>query len=66
MDAKHDQKLLLKIDEAAALLSLGRATAYQMVQRGEMPGVVRLGRSVRISADALRTWIREQSATVCQ
>ena len=55
------EKLLVKIDEAAVMLSLGRATAYQMVQNGTMPGVVRLGRSIRVSADALRTFVREQA-----
>jgi excisionase family DNA binding protein len=56
------EKLLLKIDETAIMLSLGRATAYQMVNNGTMPGVVRLGRSVRISADALRNFVKEQAS----
>jgi excisionase family DNA binding protein len=55
------EKLLLKIDEAAELLSMGRAKAYQMAQSGEMPGVVRVGRSVRVSAESLRNWVKEQA-----
>ena len=58
---KSTEKLLLKIDEAADLLSMGRAKAYQMAQTGEMPGVVRMGRSVRVSAQALREWVRSQT-----
>jgi len=54
------EKVLLRIEEAAIMLSLGRAKAYQMAQRGELPGVVRIGRSVRISAAALRSWIDGQ------
>jgi excisionase family DNA binding protein len=56
------EKLLLKIDEAAVLLSMGRAKAYQMAASGEMPGVVRMGRSVRVSVAALRGWVEDQAA----
>jgi excisionase family DNA binding protein len=58
---QRPEKLLLKIDEAAALLSMGRAKAYQMAQNGEMPGIVRMGRSVRVSAAVLRKWVDEQA-----
>jgi excisionase family DNA binding protein len=47
---------LLTVPEAARRLSLGRATAYLLVQRGELP-VVRIGRAVRIPARALEAWI---------
>lgn len=50
------EKALLTVAEAARRLSLGRATAYQMVQRGELP-VVRIGRAVRIPARALEEWV---------
>ena len=49
-------KVLLTVTEAAQRLSLGRATTYQLVQRGELP-VVRIGRAVRIPARALDAWI---------
>jgi excisionase family DNA binding protein len=54
---ENDKKLLLKLDDAAKLLGLSRAKAYQMAQTGEMPGVVRMGRTVRVSDAALRSWI---------
>jgi excisionase family DNA binding protein len=47
---------LLTVPEAARRLSLGRATAYLLAQRGELP-VVRIGRAVRIPARALEAWI---------
>lgn len=47
---------LLTVAEAARRLSLGRATTYQLAQRGERP-VVRIGRAVRIPARALDAWI---------
>lgn len=50
---------LLKIDEAAQFLSLGRSTLYQLIASGQLP-VVRIGRSVRLSREALRHWISLQ------
>lgn len=51
-----DNKALLTVPEAARRLSLGRATAYRMVQMGELPSV-RIGRAVRVPAQALAAWI---------
>ena len=44
------------------MLNMGRAKAYQMVVSGEMPGVVRFGKSVRVSEAALRAWIESKLA----
>jgi len=49
------------VDEAARMLSMGRAKTYAMAASGELPGVVRIGKSVRISAAVLRAWIERQS-----
>lgn len=51
--------LLLKAPEVARALGLGRSKAYEMMASGELP-VVRIGRSVRVSADGLRRWIEEK------
>jgi excisionase family DNA binding protein len=53
------EKLLLRPEEAAQMLGLGRAQVYGMCQRGELP-CVRLGRSVRIPADRLRSWLEDK------
>ena len=45
---------LLTIDEAAALLRVTSKAARLMVDRGQMPGVVRIGTRVRIRRDDLR------------
>jgi excisionase family DNA binding protein len=57
---QRDKRILLKIEDAAILLSMGRAKAYQMAAAGELPGTVRLGRSVRVSREALNDWVRKQ------
>lgn len=46
----------MTIPEAARRLSLGRATTYRLVQRGELPSV-RIGRAVRVPAQALEAWV---------
>ena len=52
---------LLHVEEAARLLHIGRTRAYEMTQSGEMPGLIRIGRSVRISRRRLLAWIDEQA-----
>jgi excisionase family DNA binding protein len=44
---------VLSVDEVAKLLRLGRKATYAAVARGEVAGVIRLGRSIRVSRDAL-------------
>lgn len=50
------EPVLLTVGEAARRLSLGRATTYQLLQRGELPAV-RIGRAVRVPVRALEAWV---------
>ena len=43
---------------AARLLRVNRKTLYDAVRAGEVPGVVRVGRSIRIGRDALLGWLQ--------
>ena len=52
-------RLLLRPDEVQRALGLGRSKTYQMMATGELP-VVRIGRSVRVPAEALRRWVEEK------
>jgi excisionase family DNA binding protein len=56
-----NQPLLLRRSEIAARLSLSPSKVSQMLASNELPGIVRIGRSVRVSAAALEQWVREQS-----
>ncbi|MDP9370105.1 MAG: helix-turn-helix domain-containing protein [Chloroflexota bacterium] len=56
----QEQPLLLRAEEAAKILSLGRSTIFQMLASGELP-VVRIGRSVRIPRSELEIWIRART-----
>ena len=53
---------LLKVDEVAALLKIGRTKVYQLVAEGELPAV-RIGKALRISAEALQEWLSTQAVT---
>src|SRR5437879_5406429 len=54
-----EERLLLRVEEAAALLGVGRTTVYAMVSTQKLP-VVRIGRSLRIPRQALLQWIRDR------
>jgi excisionase family DNA binding protein len=56
------EPLLVRVEEAARLLSLSRSTIYEMLDRGELPSV-RCGAARRIPLAALRVWIERQTAT---
>jgi excisionase family DNA binding protein len=55
----ESEKLLLRVAEAAELLGVSRAKAYQMAASGAIP-TVRLGRATRVPTAALRRWVDEQ------
>jgi excisionase family DNA binding protein len=57
----HDLPLLLTVDEAAALLRISRKATYSMIERGQMPGLSRIGRRVRIRSSDLLHFLRQKS-----
>lgn len=58
-----DPRLLLRMTEVAEALSISRSSAYTLIRTGEIP-VVRIGRSTRVSAEALRQWIAARSESL--
>ena len=50
---------VMTVDELAALLRVNRKTAYDAIARGEIPGVRRVGRTFRVSREAVVAWLRE-------
>ncbi len=50
------QRLLLRAEEVQEALGLGRSKTYQLIASGELP-VVRIGRCVRVPAEALQRWV---------
>ena len=54
--------VLLTIDEAAALLRTTRRAMYAMVERRQIPGIVRIRRRVPFRTEALLDWVDQKSA----
>ncbi len=57
-DDAGEEASVLTVDEAARLLRVNRKTLYDAVRQGRVPGVIRLGRSIRIGRTALLGWLR--------
>ncbi len=53
------EPLLVRVEEAARMLSLSRSTIYEMLDSGELPSV-RRGTARRIPVTALRAWVARQ------
>jgi excisionase family DNA binding protein len=54
-------KILLKVTEVRKSTGFSRSKLYSMIASGELPSI-RVGRSVRVPADALREWIERKMA----
>ena len=54
--------VLLTVDEAADLLRTTRRAIYAMVERRQLPGIVKLRRRVLIRADDLLHWLDQKCA----
>jgi len=53
------ERLLLRVEEAADRLAIGRSKTYELIRQGILPSV-RLGRTVRVPLYALEHWIAEE------
>jgi excisionase family DNA binding protein len=56
LESRHDVPEFLTVDEAAHLLRVNRKTLYEAIRLGQVPGVARLGRILRLRRDMLLTW----------
>jgi excisionase family DNA binding protein len=53
--------VLLTPEEVAALLRTSRKAVYAMIERAQLPGVVRIGRRVLVREADLLDWLRQKS-----
>jgi excisionase family DNA binding protein len=51
---------VLTVDEVAELLRINRKTVYDCIARRQLPGVSRLGRTIRIHRETLLQWLAGQ------
>ena len=55
-----ENRLTLSVDEAAALLGISRALAYELIARRELPSL-RLGRRIVVPRRALEQLVEQAS-----
>jgi excisionase family DNA binding protein len=55
--------VLLTVEEAATLLRTTRRGIYAMVERRQLPGIIRIGRRVLLRADDLLHWLDQKRAS---
>jgi excisionase family DNA binding protein len=54
--------VLLTVDEAAALLRTTRRAVYAMIERRQVPGIIRIRRRVLFRTDDLLHWLDQKRA----
>ena len=52
---------VLTVDQLAKLLQLPRSTTYEAISRGEIPGVRKVGRHIRVCRDSVLDWLSGDS-----
>ena len=66
LDNPHESRrtlpVLLTVDEAADLLRTTRRAIYAMIERCQLPGVIRVRRRVLLRADDLLDWLNQKRA----
>ena len=60
MDVPSDL-IAVSVEEAGRMLGYKRAAAYKLFSSGEIPGLIRVGKSNRVSVDTLRTWVERRA-----
>lgn len=59
---QHDLPVLLDTAEVADVLRTSKKAIYAMIERHQLPGVVRIGRRVLLREEALLDWLRQKSS----
>ena len=61
-ERSHSEILLLTVSEVSTLLRTTAKAIYAMAERGQLPGVTRIGRRLLFRRDLLLHWVCQKSA----
>ena len=64
MSRSRELPTLLTVKEVAGLLRTSTKSIYAMVERGQLPGVLRIGRRLLVRREALVDWLDESCASL--
>ena len=62
VESPNKLPMLLTVDDAADLLRTTRRAIYAMVERRQLPGVIRIRRRVLFRTDDLLDWLDQKRA----
>lgn len=62
MTSLQNVPAFLTADEVSAVLRTSRKAIYAMVERGQLPGVFKIGRRVLVDRARLLQWLEERRA----
>lgn len=57
----HERAEVMTVAEFAHRARIGKRQAYEAIRRGEVPGVIRIGHTIRISVAAWEAWISQET-----
>jgi excisionase family DNA binding protein len=57
--------MLMKADDVARALKLGRSKVFALMASGGLPAI-HIGRSVRVPREALEQWIRDRTVQIAE
>ncbi len=56
------ERTMLTVPQAAQYLGIKNTKAYELAARNELPGLVRIGRLVKVHKPTLDRWLEDQAA----
>jgi excisionase family DNA binding protein len=59
----NEDRLLLRVDEAAKLMAISRSKAYELIAGEQIPAI-RVGKSIRVPVQELMDWIKDNCGGV--
>jgi len=60
----EDLPPIMSVEQFALWMHIARQSAYKAVRSGQVPGVVRIGKTLRIYRDAVIRWVEQGNVSL--